>query len=152
MGGEYRDWVVLAENRENWWVVVRMVMNFGFHKVWGTAWLTEKLLASKKNSAPRSRSVVYCSNKQSIHTQPNVLLYYERQHQQHTVSTALSTVHCLSVQWKAAALYILLCVLSVPSATISSKQEVANWTIWNLSEWASILIRVTDFDHFSCWQ
>ena len=36
MGG-YIDWVVLAEDRENWWVVVRPVMNFGFHKVWGIA-------------------------------------------------------------------------------------------------------------------
>jgi len=60
MGG-YIDWVVLFEDRENWWVVVSTLMNFGFHKVWGIASLTEKLLAFKKNSSLRSQQVVYCT-------------------------------------------------------------------------------------------
>jgi len=32
----------------------------------------------KRNSAPRSQSVAYCSNKQLIHTQSTVLPYYEQ--------------------------------------------------------------------------
>jgi len=75
--GGYIDWVVLAEDREKWWVVVSTVMNFGFHKVWGI--LTEKLLGFKKETFPCSQSVAYCSNKQSMHTQHNVLPCFEQQ-------------------------------------------------------------------------
>jgi hypothetical protein len=29
------DWIKLAQDREKWQALVNMVMNFGFHKMWG---------------------------------------------------------------------------------------------------------------------
>jgi hypothetical protein len=41
------DWIYLVQDRNRWWAVLNIVMNFGFHKVVGISWLTVKLLASE---------------------------------------------------------------------------------------------------------
>jgi len=29
------DWIALAQDRDMWWALVNVVMNLGFHTVWG---------------------------------------------------------------------------------------------------------------------
>ena len=42
------DWIKLAQDREKWQALVNMVMNFGFHKMWGISWLAENRLPSQE--------------------------------------------------------------------------------------------------------
>lgn len=35
IGLEGGDWICLAEDRDEWWAVVNMGMNFAYHKMWG---------------------------------------------------------------------------------------------------------------------
>ena len=88
-----------------------------------------------------SQSVAYCSNKQFIHTQPNVLPYYEQQlfnqqNQHHTVST----VHSLSVKWEVAALYIWFCALLLATAS-SWHRENQNFTVPCIIQGVCLLVK-----------
>jgi hypothetical protein len=29
------DWIDLGKDRDRWWALVNVVMNLGFHKMWG---------------------------------------------------------------------------------------------------------------------
>jgi hypothetical protein len=35
VGYEGRDWINVAQARDTWRALVNVVMNFGFHKMWG---------------------------------------------------------------------------------------------------------------------
>ena len=34
----------LAQDRDKWWDHINLVMNCGFHNMWGTSWQAEELL------------------------------------------------------------------------------------------------------------
>jgi hypothetical protein len=40
------DWINVAHDRDQWLALVNMVLNLGFHKMWGIALLAEQTLAS----------------------------------------------------------------------------------------------------------
>jgi len=37
VGWEGMDWIALAQDRDKWWLLVCVVMSFGFHKIWRMA-------------------------------------------------------------------------------------------------------------------
>jgi hypothetical protein len=41
------DWIHLAQDRAQWQALVKIVMNFGFHKIWKMPLLAEQLIASE---------------------------------------------------------------------------------------------------------
>jgi hypothetical protein len=42
------DWIDLAWDRDRWWVLVKKVMIFRNHKMWGISRLAEDLLSSQE--------------------------------------------------------------------------------------------------------
>jgi len=141
----------------DWWAVVCTVMNFRFHKVCGIAWLTEKQLLRRTplhavSQLLTAQQAVYPYTTQYITvlwtaTLPSTAPTPHSVHCTFHCTLSVGTVKgCCTVQ------FVLFCQFQQQQEAISYKHAVANWTIWNISKWSSVLIRFTDFHRLCCWQ